>query len=526
MSWWDNAVGYEIYIRSFSDSDGDGIGDFAGITERLEYLAWLGVEVVWVTPFYPSPQADFGYDVADYTGVDPVYGDLGAFDRFAAQAAELGLKVMIDIVPNHTSSRHEWFKAALADPSAPERDYYIFRPPAPGGGPPNNWVSHFGGPAWTLDAATGEYYLHLFLPEQPDLNWSSPAVRDAFDDILRFWMERGVAGFRIDVAHALMKDPGLVDNPQILPLGENPTPGEAMRAFDHAYDMGQASTKEIYRRWKSLPGADGTAFVGEVYLDSVEQSASYMADGGLDLSLFFALNRRPWDGAGFIQAIRTWSEASAAGFAWTISSHDENRPPTRFGGGDLGRRRALALWTVFMTLPGLPIVYQGEELGLEDGHVRPEDVQDPVGQASYAEGRDPCRTPMPWDTTRHSGFTTGVPWLTSDPRLPGETVASQRQDPASHLNLFRRMLLTRRRLTARRKGTAEWLPSPPGVALVRVGEVVTVANVTDQAASATLPPGNWLLEFNTEGGPSRIDSGAISMPAVSAGIYLLATDNS
>lgn len=519
MSWWASAVGYEVYIRSFADSNGDGVGDFAGITARLEYLAWLGVDVVWVTPFYPSPQADFGYDVADYTGVDSLYGDLGDFDTFVKRAHQLGLRVMIDIVPNHTSSKHPWFQAALADPASRERDYYIFRPPGPGGRPPNNWLSHFGGPAWTFDEASGEYYLHLFLAEQPDLDWTNPSVRDAFDDILRFWMDRGVDGFRIDVAHALMKDPALPDNPQIVEQVDGATPGQAMAAYDHLYDMGLPATKEIYRRWKALPGAEEVAFVGEVYLKDVAASASYMGDGGLDLSLFFGLNRRPWDPEAFVAEIRQWVNASDIGFAWTIASHDENRPPTRFGGGELGRQRALTLWTVLATLPGMPFVYQGEELGLEDGHVAPEDVQDPVGRVAYAEGRDPCRTPMPWEPGRHGGFTTGEPWLKSAPRRPEETIATQRADPESHLHRFRRLLAVRRELAPLRAGWLEWLAAPGGVALVRVGQVLTVANATDAEAEVGLPPGGWSLEFETETGGDRVESGTVTVPPTTARIY-------
>lgn len=519
MSWWDDSVGYEVYIRSFADSDGDGIGDLAGITARLDHLAWLGVDVIWVTPFYPSPQADFGYDVADYTGVDPVYGDLAEFDRLVERAHQLGLRVMIDIVPNHTSSNHPWFRAALADPAAPERDYYIFRPPGPNGGPPNNWVSHFGGPAWTLDEATGEYYCHLFLPEQPDLNWSNEAVRQEFDAIIQFWIERGVEGFRIDVAHALMKHPDLPDNPQIIPLGPNPTPGEAMSAFAHLHDMGQETTKEIYRRWKSLPGAEAVLFLGEVYLDDADKSASYMGVGGLDLSLFFALSRKVWDPVGFVDALRIWSEASPTGFGWTIASHDENRPPSRFGGSHLGRRRALTLWTLLAVLPGMPFVYQGEELGLEDGVVAPENVQDPVGLEAYEEGRDPGRTPMPWEPGPGGGFTTGRPWLISDPRADHETVAVQSQDPQSFLHAFRRLLAARAATADQRQGGLEWLPAPPGVAFLLTGTVVTLGNLAGEQAQVDLPAGEWQLVYDPDATAAEVVEGSVVMPATTARIY-------
>lgn len=522
MQWWDNAVGYEVYIRSFADSNGDGVGDFRGLTERLDHLAWLGVDAVWVTPFYPSPQADFGYDVADYRDVDPVYGDMEDFENFAARAHDLGLKVMIDLVPNHTSSEHPWFRRALADPDSPERDYYIFRPPGPDGGPPNNWLSHFGGPAWTLDPASGEYYCHLFHHMQPDLDWSNPAVRREFEAIVEYWTGLGVDGFRIDVAHALTKDHDLRDNPQILPLAPDATPNQAFSAFEHVHDLGLDSSKEIFEAWKSLPGGSDTLLVGEVYLVDVDRSASYMGSGGLDLCLFFGLNRRPWDPAGFVDELRSWAEASEQGFAWTIASHDEKRPPTRFGGGEVGRRRALSIWTLFCSLPGMPFVYQGEELGLEDGRVEPEHVQDPLGKAAYHEGRDPARSPMPWDTGPENGFTTGAPWLTSGTRAPDETVQHQKEDPGSHLGRFRDLLATRKRLGPKRADPGSWLPAPPGVAVLLSGEVLTVSNLTDDPVGVELPPGDWSPVFDTADGDIPVASGQTEIPPTSARVYLAA----
>lgn len=480
MSWWNKAVGYEIYIRSFADSDGDGIGDFDGITNRLDHLAWLGVDVVWVTPFYPSPQADFGYDVADYVDVDPIYGDLAAFDRFVERADELGLRVMVDIVPNHSSNRHRWFRNALAEPQGPYRDYYIFRSPAADGGPPNNWVSHFGGPAWTRDEASGEYYCHLFLPEQPDLNWENEAIRAEFDGVLQFWKARGVDGFRVDVAHALMKHPSFADNPALGTIPGTATPAERFALFEHVHDLDQETTKDIFRRWKALPGGDKTFLLGEVYVKSPERSVSYMTEDGIDRSLFFALNRRPWDAVSFAREIREWSELSPAGYGWTIASHDENRPPTRFGGGDIGRDRALALWMSLAMLPGIPFLYQGEELGLEDGYVAPKDVQDPVGLASYEEGRDPCRTPMPWDPGHQQGFTSAdETWLKAAPRPDSDTAEIQRNDPHSPLHRYRRLLSTRRQLIEKMDGPPEWLDLGPAVVAYRRGEILVVANLSD-----------------------------------------------
>lgn len=523
MSWWDDAVGYEVYLRSFADGDGDGVGDFDGITSRLDHLAWLGVDVVWVTPFYPSPQADFGYDVADYTGVDPVYGDMAAFDRFAVRARELGLRVMVDLVPNHTSNRHPWFRSAVADPDGPHRDYYIFRPPAPDGGPPNNWVSHFGGPAWTLDPGSGEYYCHLFLAEQPDLNWASEKVRDEFDRILRFWIDRGVDGFRIDVAHALMKHPEFADNPRIAEVAPDASPQVVFAGFDHAGDMHQDATKEIYRRWKALPGAADTLLLGEVYVREVGRSVSYLGGAGLDHALFFALNRRQWDPRAFADEIRTWADASPDGFGWTIASHDENRPVTRFGSGEKGRERALTLWAALAFLPGMPFLYQGEELGLEDGHVAPEDVQDPAGIASYADGRDPCRTPMPWDSGPHNGFTTGsTAWLRSTLRSPEETVAAQREDPESPLHRYRSLLDTRRRLSP--NGTVVWLDGGGEVVAYRRDQMCVVANLGDDPATVEVP-GEWVVVYDTNGEVhGDTGSGSTTVPPRSAQVVTIGSD--
>lgn len=520
MDWWNDAVGYEIYIRSFADSDGNGIGDLKGISERLDHLAWLGVDVVWITPFYPSPQADFGYDVADYTGVDPQFGDLAAFDLVVERARQLGLRVMVDLVPNHSSAAHPWFRQAISDPDGPYRNYYLFRPPGPDGGPPNNWLSNFGGPAWTLEPSGKEYFCHLFLPEQPDLNWSNEAVRQEFDAVISFWMERGVDGFRIDVAHALMKHPSFADNPQIRPLGEHPTPHEAFAAYEHIYDQNQASSRDIYRRWKTLAGED-TFFLGEVYVTEPAQGASYMNDGGIDLSLFFALNRRPWDPIAFASDIRAWAEQSPAGFAWTIASHDENRPVTRFGGGDTGRARAISLWTALAMLPGMPFLYQGEELGLEDGIVAPEDVQDPVGLEALAEGRDPCRTPMPWEPGPHGGFTTASEaWLRSAPRGPEETVALQREDPASPLHTYRRFLAVRKRISEFRQGPLRWLDADPGVVAFSYRGLAVIANLVDHATEVSVAS-DWETVFDSTGTEMQNGTGTVKVPPRSTWVLIL-----
>lgn len=497
--WWDDAVGYEVYIRSFADSNGDGIGDLDGLASRLEHLAWLGVDILWVTPFYPSPLRDFGYDVADYTGVDPDYGDLDAFDRCLARAHELGLRMIIDLVPNHTSDQHPWFQQALADPESAYRDYYIFRPPRDDGGLPNNWVSHFGGPAWTLDPKSGEYYCHLFLPEQPDLNWANPAVGEEFEAIISFWMERGVDGFRIDVAHALVKDPELRDNPQIAQITPGATPRGVFRAFQHVYDLELPETRRVYERWNELARRHDALLLGELHVSDLSLVKNYVGEDALHRALYFGLNGRPWDADFFAAELRhAANTASAGGMGWTISSHDEPRPVSRFGGGSLGLERSLAIWVAFAGLPGTPFLFQGEELGLEDGKVAAEHVQDPVGLASYEDGRDPCRTPMPWDSGEQAGFTTASQaWLVCAPREEPETVAGQQEQPGSPLHRFRRLIEVRKDTQAVRTGDPEWLRSQPGVVAFRRGGVVHMSNLSDTPIALDLPPGRWQVCYDS-----------------------------
>lgn len=502
MTWWDNAVGYEVYIRSFADSDGDGIGDLDGLTARLDHLAWLGADLLWVTPFYPSPLKDFGYDVADYLDVHPNYGDLEAFDRCLARCHELGIRMLIDLVPNHTSDQHPWFLDAIAGRHSAHRDYYIFRPPRSDGGPPNNWVSHFGGPAWTLDPNSGEYYCHLFLPEQPDLNWANPAVQAEFESIIASWLGRGVDGFRIDVAHGLCKDPALADNPQIAEITPDMSPREVFAAFEHVYDLERPETGDIYRQWRRIADHHDALLLGEVNVGDVSVSRQYLGEDGLHRALYFGLNDRPWDAEAFASDLRRAAEiAPDGGFSWAISNHDEPRPVTRFGGGGVGLDRSLAIWVAFAGLPGTPFLYQGEELGLEDCVIERDDVHDPVGLASYEEGRDPCRTPMPWEPGEQLGFTTASrAWLASPTRDATETVAAQRDQPGSPLHRFRDLLTARREMSPLRRGPLEWITDEPGVVAFRRGEVVHLSNLGDHPVAIDLPPGEWGIRYDSGSG--------------------------
>jgi alpha-glucosidase len=492
--WWRSAVLYEIYVRSFADSNGDGVGDLPGIRARLPYLRDLGVDGIWLTPFFPSPGADHGYDVADYLDVDRQFGTLADLDALVADAHELGLRVTIDVVPNHTSNEHEWFRNALADPSHPDRARYIFRP-SPAGGPPNNWESAFGGPAWTLDDASGEHYLHLFAPEQPDLDWHNPQVQADFEDILRFWLARGVDGFRIDVAHALFKDRELCDEPAGVSIAR---PG-ATEGFDRERAIDQPELHPLYRRWRELVDGygDGRMLVGEVVLRDQERVARYVRPDELHLAFNFRLLWEPWDAEALRAAIDgtlAALEPVGATATWVLENHDVTRLPTRYGSLDRARAAALLL----LALPGTVFLYEGQELGLEEVGLPDELRQDPVffRSGGARKGRDGCRVPIPWeDGPPGFGFTTGKPWLPIPETWAERTVAAQAQDGRSTLALFRAALAARRARPALRQGGFAWRESPAGsLVLEREGEGETVVcAVNVDADPITVPDGDLLL---------------------------------
>jgi alpha-glucosidase len=522
--WWDGAVGYEVYVRSFADSDGDGIGDLAGVRSKLEHLAWLGVDIVWLTPFAPSPMADFGYDVADYCGVDPRFGTLDDIDGLLADAHQLGLKVVMDIVPNHTSDRHDWFVESRSSLDSDRRGYYHWRRPGPDGGPPNNWVSHFGGSAWTFDETTGQYYLHLFLPEQPDLNWNNPRVVREFDEILTFWLERGVDGFRIDVAHGLVKNMLMPDNPLRFPLDGAMSPRQVFAAYDHRYDLDQAGVLSIYRRWRRLADAHDALLLGEVYLRDNDPSkvSRYVASGdALHRAFYFAPMHVPWEPRPMWSCFRDALDEAPTDLSWAQSSHDDPRAPTRFGGGELGRARSQAYTVLLFALPGLPFLFQGDELALEDWPVPPDERADPVGtrNVNASDSRDNSRTPLPWGPGPNAGFSSAATtWLPVGDRAPEETVAVQRDDPASPLHAMRTLLTLRRTLTDLGDPSVpvEWLTSrsEPIIALRR-GDTIAAINVGDQPAELTLPSGTWRLRYSSAD-PTRVDTthtGAVTLAA-------------
>jgi len=506
--WWRSAVGYEVYLRSFADADGDGVGDLPGLRRRLDHLADLGVTLVWVTPFYPSPMHDHGYDVADYTGVAPLFGTLADVDAFVADAHQRGVRVIVDLVPNHSSSEHPWFRAARTSRDDPHRDYYVWRDPAPDGGPPNNWKSVFGGDAWTLDPGTGQYWLHLFLPEQPDLNWANPAVAEEFDAILRFWLERGIDGFRVDVAHSLVKHPDLPDNPPAPPLAkpEDAAVGSvasSWQALAHIHDVDQPDVVSIYRRWRRIADEYDALLLGEVYLLEAERLERYVAeDDGLAAAFWFPPLHLPWHVSRLRAVFREGVDLALrvrGDLAWVQGSHDRPRMVSRYGGGAVGRARALAVATLQLFLPGMPFIYQGEELGLEDGVVPPEEAQDPlaVRQGEHDRSRDVARTPMPWSPEPGLGFTAAPrAWLPFGGRTPEDTVAVQREDPASPLSTYRRLIEVRRRLLDPNLPFA-WEAGDGALIGLRRGSVVVFANCGETPVA--LPPSSQDLrvQFST-----------------------------
>jgi alpha-glucosidase len=465
-TWWQEAVFYEIYVRSFADSDGDGVGDLAGIRERLPYLKELGVDALWLTPFYPSPGVDHGYDVSDYVDVDPQLGSLADFDALVADAHALGLKVTVDIVPNHTSDRHPWFR------DHPE--YYVWADE------PNNWPSTFGGSAWTFDEARGRYYLHLFAPEQPDLDWHNPAVQEEFERIIRFWLDRGVDGFRIDVAYALFKDPELRDEEE--PLPPMPAPPDWRRSID------LPELHPLYREWRRLADEydGGRVLVGELTFLDPARVVPYLRPDELHLGFNFTILLAEWDAEQLHAAIDSSRAALApADPTWVLENHDVTRLPTRYRGPRSARAAALLL----LALPGPVFLYAGQELGLEEVHL-PDDVrQDPVFFRTKGErkGRDGCRVPLPWEGEAPPfGFTTGEPWLPMPESWRTETVDEQERDPASFLSLYRGAL------TARPRGDAfAWRESPPGSLAFDRGEMICVVNV--DAPAVELPQGELVL---------------------------------
>ncbi|GAC1414465.1 MAG: alpha-amylase family glycosyl hydrolase [Acidobacteriaceae bacterium] len=552
--WWQNAVIYQVYPRSFQDTNGDGVGDLSGILQRLDYLVELGVDAVWISPFYPSPMADFGYDVANYTGVDPIFGTLEDFDRLIERAHALGLRLILDFVPNHSSSQHPWFLESRSSRTSEKREWYIWHDPEPGPGepalrPPNNWMSHFGGTAWTFDKTTGQFYLHSFLPEQPDLNWRNQEVRKAIYDAMLFWLERGpdgrgVDGFRMDVLWLLIKDEYFRENPP------NPDwqPGSSsFGRFLPLYTADRLETREIVTEMRVLLESCSTTadearlLIGEIYLPIKELVRYYGSSApdptsarrdmtnvsmtsprlnGAQLPFNFHLIQTPWRTSTIAQLIRDYEAALPPGAwpNWVLGNHDQSRLATR-----LGAEQARTAAVLLLTLRGTPTLYYGDELGMRDGQIPPNRIQDPAEkrQPGIGMGRDPERTPMLWTSGPNAGFTTAAePWLPIGPGFAAQSVEAQTRDPNSMLSLYRALLALRRERAALHSGAVSDVRPRPGeqtgvLSYLRThgGERVAVLlNLTTEPQPAEVPAGEVLLSSSTSrpkgriGGSTRLES--------------------
>jgi alpha-glucosidase len=487
--WWKKGVVYQIYPRSFQDSNGDGIGDLNGIRERLDYLTWLGVDAVWISPIYPSPMADFGYDVSDYCAVDPLFGTLTDLNALLDEAHQRGIKLILDFVPNHTSDKHPWFRQSRSSRTNIKRDWYIWRDGKPGGDPPNNWVSQFGGPAWTFDPTTSQYYLHSFLREQPDLNWRNPAVREAMFEAIRFWLDRGVDGFRVDVIWLLIKDAEFRDNP--------PNPGygptqPAINQFLSIYNADQPEIHELIAQMRAvLDCYSDRVLIGEIYLPFERLAAYYGAElKGAQLPFNFALIQVAWNAPAIANLITDYEKSLPSGGwpNWVLGNHDQPRIAARVGAAQ-ARLAAMLL----LTLRGTPTMYYGDEIGLGRVEVAPELAQDPweKNEPGLGVGRDPWRTPMQWDGSLNAGFSSGRPWLPLDPNYQDRNVARLRTDERSLLSLYQGLIRIRRQYRSLHLGAARVIGADDNVLSFErflVSERIVVAlNLAQDNRSLQIP---------------------------------------
>jgi alpha-glucosidase len=504
--WWKSGIVYQIYPRSFQDSNADGIGDLEGIRSRLDYLVRLGVDAIWLSPFYPSPMADFGYDIADYCDVDPQFGSLADFDALLADAHGRGLKLIIDLVPNHTSDRHPWFVESRSSRTSPKRDWYLWRDPDAKGGLPNNWLSSFGGPAWTFDEATGQYYYHAFLAQQPDLNWRNPDVRAAMYDVMRFWLRRGVDGFRVDVIYHLIKDDQFRDNPANRFL----TPAEqSSHAVIPVYTTDRPEVQQIIAEMRRVTdefGKDGSqrVLIGEIYLPLHRLVAYYGRSEtgvleGVQLPFNFQLLAAHWEARAIDRIVSEYESALPEGAwpNWVLGNHDKPRIASRVG---IEQARLAAV--LLLTLRGTPTMYYGDEIGMHDVPIPVDEVQDPFekNEPGKGVGRDPGRTPMQWDDSTNAGFSTGKPWLRLADDYRSLNVAALERDPRSIFTLYKRLISLRARLPALSEGTWEAIALGGDLLafarIYRDQRVVVVANFGSERAEirdAILPQGASML---------------------------------
>jgi alpha-glucosidase len=474
--WWRHGIFYQVYPRSFQDSNGDGVGDIRGVIQRLPYLRSLGIDAVWLSPIFPSPMADFGYDISDYTGIDPLFGTMDDFDALVQTAHENRLKVILDLVPNHTSDQHPWFAESRTSRESPKRDWYVWRDGNAEGGAPNNWLSEFGGSAWQYDEATGQYYYHAFLSQQPDLNWRNPEVREAIYDVMRFWLRRGVDGFRVDVIWHLIKDGEFRENPSNPHFVEGRPPNEK---FLTQYSTDQPEVHEVIAEMRRvIDGFDHRVLIGEVYLPLHRLVAYYGNDlAGAQMPFNFALLSTLWNARSIEKIIAEYEHVLPAGAwpNWVLGNHDRPRVASR-----VGREQARVAAMLLLTLRGTPTLYYGDEIGMRQVAIAPDRVRDPFEKnvPGIGVGRDGCRTPMQWNATAGAGFSTAATWLPLADDYSSENVANLNADASSILSLYRALIALRRKLSQLVKGAYQPVAAQGDILLYRrdaEGEAVVVA---------------------------------------------------
>ncbi|MDB5605426.1 MAG: alpha-amylase [Bradyrhizobium sp.] len=486
-SWWRDGVFYQIYPRSFQDANADGVGDIVGIIDRLPYLLTLGVDAVWLSPIFPSPMADFGYDISDYTWIDPLFGTVEDFDALVDAAHSSGLKIILDLVPNHTSDQHPWFIESRNSQDNPKRDWYIWRDPGPDGGPPNNWLSEFGGGAWAYDASTGQYYYHAFLAQQPDLNWRNPAVREAIYDVMRFWLRKGVDGFRVDVLWHLIKDAEFRDNPPNPNYVEGRPPHEKILT---RYSTDQPEVHDVIAEMRRVTDEfESRVLIGEIYLPVQRLVAYYGNDlTGAQMPFNFALLSTLWSARSIEKIIADYEGALPAGAwpNWVLGNHDRPRVASRVG-PDQARVAAMLL----LTLRGTPTLYYGDEIGMRQVAITPDQVRDPFEKnvPGIGVGRDGCRTPMQWDATPNAGFSTSMPWLPVAHDFAHENVVNLEADARSILSLYKALIKLRKETPALMSGDYAPIAAQGDLLLYRrqsEGKAVVVAlNLGAEPVSVT-----------------------------------------
>ncbi len=499
--WWHDGIIYQIYPRSFADSNNDGIGDLPGITAKLDYLQDLGIDAIWLSPIYPSPDVDFGYDVADYTAIDPKFGTMQDFEILVKEAKKHDIHIVLDLVLNHTSDQHPWFIESKKSDTNPYHDWYLWLDPDAEGNPPNNWAAIFGGSAWEYDHKLDQFHYHMFYKEQPDLNWRNPEVRQTMLDVFRFWLKKGVDGFRLDVFNAYFKDAAFRDNP--VKLG--------IRAFDrqkHIYDVSQPDMYPLLGEIRAILDKHKDAYaVGETFLADTKQTASYCGDDKLHAAFNFEFAENRWHPKRFLDSAQKWYAALSED-AWPnnfLSNHDMHRAATRYCFGEDDRRAKVAL-AMLLTLRGTPFIYYGEEIGLRDIPIRKKsDVLDPIGLTFWPlfKGRDGCRAPMQWDARKNGGFSETKPWLPVNADYVQRNVVNQTADPTSLLNFFKQLTALRKAEPALQRGDFKALTQDPHTLLIferslNEDRILVALNFTSRAENFFLPEGSWQPLFGLD----------------------------